>query len=377
MSTFYEIFGVPVHSVLLFSTREAALNYPKGDITLGLCPQCGFISNTSFNPNLHEYTGSYESTQSCSESFKAFHRDLASNLIDQYGLHGKEIIEIGCGQGEFLKLLCEIGGNRGVGFDPAYNPPAAEITSNDTVVFIKDFYSQQYSGYKADFFVCKMTLEHIQNTAEFVNMVRQVIGNDQKAVVFFQVPDVTRILHEVAFWDIYYEHCSYFSPVSLAYLFQSCRFEILDLQRGYANQYLMIATRPGERRIDPVKKSVAEITQQVDRFVSNFDRRVEAWRAMVSEIRVNGLKSVIWGAGSKGVAFLTTLGIQDEIGFAVDINPNKHGTYMAGSGHLIVSPNDLWDYKPDIIFVMNPIYQHEIEANLARMGLSARLVLFE
>ncbi|HSV85722.1 MAG TPA: hypothetical protein VLH85_04050, partial [Levilinea sp.] len=97
MSIFYEIANIPVHSVLLFHTRDAACKYPKGEIALGLCPNCGFISNTAFNPNLHEYSGLYESTQSYSESFNAFHRDLASYLIARYGLHNKDILEIGCG----------------------------------------------------------------------------------------------------------------------------------------------------------------------------------------------------------------------------------------------------------------------------------------
>ena len=56
MSVFYELEGVPVHSVLLLSTREEALNYPKGDIALGFCPTCGFISNVAFDPSLQEYS---------------------------------------------------------------------------------------------------------------------------------------------------------------------------------------------------------------------------------------------------------------------------------------------------------------------------------
>ena len=33
------------------------------------------------------------------------------------------MIEIGCGKGEFLTLLCETTGARGVGFDPEAVPP--------------------------------------------------------------------------------------------------------------------------------------------------------------------------------------------------------------------------------------------------------------
>ncbi|NJM57780.1 MAG: hypothetical protein HC857_10560 [Synechococcales cyanobacterium RU_4_20] len=37
-------------------------------------------------------------------------------------------------------------------------------------------------------------------------------------MVYFEVPDAERIFAERAFWDVYYEHCSYFSPPSLTAL---------------------------------------------------------------------------------------------------------------------------------------------------------------
>lgn len=43
MSIFYDLEQVPVHSVLLHSSRQEAIEFPKGDICLGYCPVCGFI----------------------------------------------------------------------------------------------------------------------------------------------------------------------------------------------------------------------------------------------------------------------------------------------------------------------------------------------
>ena len=131
MQVFYEVSGVPVHSVLLFPTQEEAINYPKGNISLGFCPSCGFITNVAFDPTLHEYSPRYEATQAYSPTFNSFHRKLATQLIEKYNLHHKNIIEIGCGQGEFLTLLCELGNNHGVGFDPAYNSEHAKNSLNN------------------------------------------------------------------------------------------------------------------------------------------------------------------------------------------------------------------------------------------------------
>jgi hypothetical protein len=142
MSVFYDVGGVPANSVVLLTTREAALNYPKGDLSLAFCQSCGFIGNIAFDPNLLEYASGYEATQSFSPTFNAFAQRLATRLVHEYDLYGKEIIEIGCGQGEFLTMLCELGGNRGIGFDPAYVGSRAESEALERITFVKDFYSE-------------------------------------------------------------------------------------------------------------------------------------------------------------------------------------------------------------------------------------------
>ena len=85
-----------------------------------------------------------------------------------------------------------------------------------------------------------------------------------------------------------------------------------------------------------------------------------------------GRRSVIWGAGSKGVSFLTNLAT-DDIKYAVDINPTKHGFFMAGTGQEIVGPEFLSDYGPELVVAMNSVYLDEIRADLDRLGVDARL----
>ena len=377
MTVFYEVKGVPVHSVLLMPEQETALNYPKGDILLAFCKSCGFISNAAFDPGRHEYSSRYEETQGFSPTFNAFARRQAECLIERYDLHGKEIIEIGCGKGEFLTMLCELGGNRGVGFDPAYISERDHSTVKDKITFIKDFYSEKYSAYKGDFVCCKMTLEHIQKTADFVGTVRRSIGNRAETIVFFQVPDVVRILRECAFWDIYYEHCSYFSIGSLTRLFRRCGFDVTNIWKDYGDQYLMIETRPGSGKADtlfPDEDDMHALSGEVTHFSETCRLKLDTWKRNLKESVQKKRRTVLWGGGSKGVAFLTTLGISDEIAYAVDINPFKQGTYMAGTGQKIVSPEFLREYKPDTVIIMNPVYRDEIQKEFAGMGLNPEII---
>jgi hypothetical protein len=50
MLVFYKVDDVPAHDSLLMPTREVAMGYPRGDIRLGFCHACGFISNVAFDP---------------------------------------------------------------------------------------------------------------------------------------------------------------------------------------------------------------------------------------------------------------------------------------------------------------------------------------
>jgi SAM-dependent methyltransferase len=376
VALFYEALSVPVNSVLLLSSRERALSFPTGDIRLGFCEDCGFIYNTSFVRQLVEYSSRCEETQGFSPFFRAWHEGLARRLIDRYSLHGKKIIEIGCGKGEFLTLLCDLGDNRGIGFDPAYIPGRTAPGSASRVQFIADFYTDNHAGLQADFLCCKMTLEHIANTAEFIEMVRRSLWNSPDTCVFFQVPDALRVLEEGAFWDIYYEHCSYFSVGSLSRLFHRAGFEVLNVGREYQGQYVTIEARPGNGTASPlaVENDLEELKTLVRRFETQVPYRIAEWRQQLEDYREQGLKTVVWGAGSKGVTFLSTLNVPGAVEYVVDINPNMCEHYTAKTGLEIVGPSALRNYRPDVVIVMNPVYREEIIAELAKFGLSPEVI---
>jgi len=56
------------------------------------------------------------------------------------------------------------------------------------------------------------------------------------------------------------------------------------------------------------------------------------------------------------------------------VNPYKQGMYMAATGHEVVSPAFLQEYRPDLVVAMNPIYLSEIGAELSSLGLDTQLV---
>ena len=375
LSIFYEVRDVPVHSCLMMSSREEALNFPCGDVVLGFCNSCGFITNVEFDSHWSAYAPNYEDQQSFSPTFNKFALNLANKLIEKYNLHEKNIVEIGCGKGDFLLLLCELGNNCGVGIDPSVVPGRVKSKAASRVKFIQDYYGEHHAECVGDFICCRHTLEHIQPTAEFITTVRKSIG-DRQVPFFLEIPDNSRVLKELAFEDIYYEHCSYFSPGVLARLFSACGFEVTDLYRDYGDQYLFIEALPIDipsTKIHPFEETVAEVAQDVKHFASKIQDKLNYWKQYLEEAQARGETIVVWGSGSKCVAFLTTLDTIDKIQYVVDINPYRHGKFIPGVGKQIMSPEFLKEYQPDRVIVMNSIYCEEIEQMLKEMDVKTQV----
>jgi hypothetical protein len=227
-----------------------------------------------------------------------------------------------------------------------------------------------------DLVVCRHTLEHIARPAEFLRELRAGIGT-RDCVVVFEVPDVVRVLREGAFWDVYYEHCSYFAPAALEAVFGVAGFAVEDLWTEYDGQYLLLAARPAAgprlpRR--PLQAEVAELSGLVQSFRRAAEASIAHWRGIVAREPTGGGATVIWGAGSKGVAFLTTLGVGPAVAAAVDVNPFKQGQFMPGTGQEVLAPEALRALRPGRVIVMNPVYVREISAQLRALGVEAELL---
>ena len=187
---------------------------------------------------------------------------------------------------------------------------------------------------------------------------------------------LTESLKEGAFWDVYYEHCSYFSATSLKHLFIGTGFAVRRIWTGYDDQYLMIVANPAPHASASSpddEESVAAIMRLCGSFAATAARSRATWLSRLRNWAAAGQRTVLWGSGSKAVAFLTTLGVHDEIEHVVDINPYRVGKYLPGTGQRIVAPAFLRGSRLDNVVIMNPIYLREVERELARQRCESRV----
>ena len=376
---FYTRSGVPVHSCLLLDDETEARNFPTGELRLALCSGCGFVYNEAYDPASSRYSPAYEETQAFSPRFQEFLSELAERWVSRYDLVGKKVVEIGCGKAEFLVEMVRHGVANAIGVDPGIRPERLPADVAARIQPVAGFFPRVMPDLDADAVICRHTLEHVGPVAEFMRQVRAGIGDRTDTAVLFELPDTLRVLREAAFWDVYYEHCSYFTLGSLARLFRRTGFEVLDLEMAYDGQYLLIEARPsavpvGDETPHPNEERVADVREAVAGFRRAEEALVQVWADEVGRVSAQGGQTAIWGSGSKGVAFLAALGAQaSQVACAVDINPHKHGKFMAGTAHEIVAPARLGESHPDLVVAMNPIYVDEIRRDLERLELTPEL----
>jgi len=322
------------------------------------------------------YSADYENTQTHSGYFFDYLNNLVHYLTEKYDLVGKEIFEIGCGKGDFLKLLCENNGNKGFGFDPSYIGP--NQTPDGSVRFIKEFFNDEKARNfsNIDFIACRHVLEHIQDPLKLLLTIKRSLKKKKNTTIFFEVPNVKWILNNFVFWDIFYEHCSYFAPNTIKYAFLKAGLDVTKISAAFNDQYLWIEAKPmknndQDKEVHQLLDN--EISSEISTFAKNYNNQIEKYKKLI--ICMNETeKNVVWGAGAKGVTLLNILDPNAElIDAAIDINPNKQGKFIAGTGHPIISPKEIKNKNYKKIFNLNPNYLNENNELLRKMAIKIQM----
>ncbi|MBW2991931.1 methyltransferase domain-containing protein, partial [Candidatus Woesearchaeota archaeon] len=234
--------------------------------------------------------------------------------------------------------------------------------------FIKDYYSEKHKDKAADLISCKYVLEHVDNPFDFIANIRNISKN-KNPVFFFEVPNAERMLKHLSIWEIIYEHYTYFTKTSLDYLFASAGFKVMNLAETFGDTDICIEAKTGDKRIVNNKDEIKEIRRCAENFAKEYKNKVGSWKNKLKNLK----KTVLWGAGARGLSFLNAVK-PEEIQYIVDINPNKQGKYIAGTGQKIIGPDFLKGYRPDKIIIMNPVYKEEIQKTLDKLKIDAEIL---
>jgi SAM-dependent methyltransferase len=372
---------VPVHCCILWEKQEQAINCPKGDIRLTFCENCGHLFNQGFYEELMTYSQNYDNSLHFSGKFQEYSMALIERLTNTYSIHHKSILEIGCGKGDFLKMICDYGQNKGYGFDKSYQPELETTSKPSSVYFIQDYYSEKYAHYPADVILNRFVLEHIKNPYDFLLNIKNIAlnhKNQNKDILFYsEVPNILYTLRDLGIWDLIYEHYSHFTALSLEKLFQKLNLKVINIAENYMGQFLGIEATTNKKYNGNFNNQtdLELIKDFVKNFTTHFQKKRQEWKEKLTQLQKEKKNAVVWGGGAKGVSFLNFLKTKNYINYIVDINPRKKDKYIAGTGQKYIIPEDLKKIMPDVVILMNPIYQEEITKNLTELNLSPEILV--
>jgi SAM-dependent methyltransferase len=371
-----ELLDVPAQDGVLWRSEAEALAAPTGDIRLAECPVCSYVWNVAHDPARVRFED-YDVSLEHSPAFHGFVTEVAARLVERYGLRGKVVLDIGCGQGHFLETICELGGNTGVGFDPSHRTPAGGAHPPARVRYVRAAYDESRLGPAADLVACRHVLDIVADPLGLLRLVADTLALRPGAVAYVEVPDATATFARDVVWNVVYEHRSWFTTRSLARLAARAGLEPMEIEPCWRGEYLGMEAR-GDAGAAHAGAAAAddEPFRMLAGFAARAEARCDEWRGRLAELARSGRRAVVWGAGARAITFLSVLDVpRGVVPYTIGVNPRRQGLYLPRSGHEVRPPRALAESPPDVLVVSNPAFELEIRQQAAELVFTGEVLV--
>ncbi|WP_432835880.1 methyltransferase domain-containing protein [Dactylosporangium sp. CA-092794] len=376
---FADLGEIPVLCGVHWEAHGDAVASPVGRMELAACPRCAYVRNVAFEPGKLVYDTTMDTNLHFSPAFQKFSADLVQSLNERYDLSGKLVLDIGCGQGEFLRELTHASEARGVGYDAMY---AGEEGEQGPATFHSSFAPRGSGLPEYDFFTSRHWFEHLDDPYEFLVDLREQ-AHGREVFGYVEVPDAVYDL-ATAGWEVIYPHVSYFDAYSLATIFGRAGWTVESTGTLFSGMFRYIEVSANRPRAGGHVAHTGELPSLRARdkqlaAVAGFAERHHAerqrWRDTIARLDAEGARPVLWGAGSRGVQFLTLADRELQLAGVVDLNPRKWGRFLPVTGHRVDPPSTLTALQPKAVVITNPAYKEEIGKSLADLGVTAEILV--
>lgn len=284
-----------------------------------------------------------------SAEMKNYRRQQFQQYVSDHGLKDKKIVEIGCGNGEYLSILQEFC-RQSYGLE--YAEDAVQKCTAAGLRVVRGFVdTESYRMPEAPFdaFLILNFLEHFPEPGVALRGIANNLTED--AVGLIEVPNFDMILDTKMFADFSTEHLSYFTQGTLVSTLGVNGYDVIDSAVSWYGHILSAVVRK--------KKKV-----QMGDFIQHQERLKEVVEKYLS--RFGQKKVAVWGAGHQSLATIALLRLGDKITYVVDSAVFKHGKYTPVTHVPIVSPEKLISEPVDAVIIIASSYADEVAETLRK-----------
>jgi len=330
---------------------KAAQNFPseedlKEEVGEALevceCKACGMVQ-LSNDPV--DYYKEVIRASAFSEEMKSFRVEQFRSLVSRYGLERSNVVEIGCGKGEFLELMNDAGANA-CGIE--YSNDSVRDCNKKGLSVSKFYIEDEHTAIPYAPFDCFFIMnffEHLPDPNTVLRALHLNLREDGLGII--EVPNFDMIIKKNMFSEFINDHLFYFTEKTLASLLERNGFEIIECSEIWYD-YIISAIIKKRKKLDLTRfKSHQEfINKQLEDHIEKHKR------------------VAVYGAGHQALASIALAKIGDKIEYVVDDAPFKQGKYTPATHVPIVSNNYLKSHPVDSIIIMAASYSDEVARKL-------------
>jgi len=319
------------------------------------CRSCGFVQVEITNQSI-DYDD-YALSWMHIKTLRDYREQLAADFTQALSSLALPVLDVGCGSGDFLKLLSERGLDA-IGIEPSSS--LVEIARSSGYQVIQDYVRpESLEALSLGGFTCLQVLEHLESPVSFLRTLRQALSHGGVGVV--EVPSLEKITEGRRFYDFFGDHLNYFNARTLRMCCELAGFDVLKIERRLDGQFLAAYVTPSE----------AVCSVPAGDYFFGCMPQLRQWAA--GQL-VDGKKLVFWGAGYKSIAAIAEMNLSG-IECVVDSDPRKAGLYTPVSHLEIKPPESIKFTSVDAVILVAVAYREEILLQLReRIGFSGVIV---